>query len=413
MKEDLRSMLKRAVDDDLAAYPAPPGDLRSRAIRSAAARSRTRPQAAPRLVAAAAVALALVAVGVLLGLRVHPGSAPSPATSPAPVVTTTPSPSPTASATPAPTATPVPTPPGTPGTPPGSMGGAVAVYDPANQRVVMFGGSLGQCFSCGGPPETWVWAGTGWFELTPQTSPPVFTYATAVTMGDQGPVIVVGGLVFANSDVPPAAPTWQWDGRGWTQLHPQHSPPPGIAAGMAYDPARREAVLLTQGQTWTWDGSDWTQRQPATSPPAREIATMATSPSGSGVVLFGGSVPGNTSKTLGDTWTWDGTTWRLLSPPAAPAARDQASMVYDRAGGRVLLYGGVDDASHTTFADTWAWDGTTWSRLAQGGPAHGSRLTMAYDEATGQVVLFGDFGLELPDRYTATYTWSGTAWVRR
>jgi hypothetical protein len=45
------------------------------------------------------------------------------------------------------------------------------------------------------------------------------------------------------------------------------------------------------------------------------------------VVLFGGG--GNHD--LGDTWTWDGTTWTQQAPATHPAARLSASMAYDAA----------------------------------------------------------------------------------
>jgi len=45
------------------------------------------------------------------------------------------------------------------------------------------------------------------------------------------------------------------------------------------------------------------------------------------VVLFGG-LDAN-SKVLGDTWTWDGTTWTQKSPDTSPPARAGAAMAYD------------------------------------------------------------------------------------
>src|SRR5262245_29789164 len=108
-----------------------------------------------------------------------------------------------------------------------------------------------------------------------------------------------------------------------------------------------------------------------------------------------------------------GSTWKLLSPAPAPAARSGAVMVYDSAAGQPLLFGGRDDATRTTYTDTWTWDGAAWSRLAQQGPSPWGLGAATFDEATGQVVMVGDFGTELPNRTTATWTWNGSMWIRR
>ena len=51
----------------------------------------------------------------------------------------------------------------------------------------------------------------------------------------------------------------------------------------------------------------WTQQHPATSPPGRFGASMAYDPATGDAVLFGGV--GSSGSYLGDTWTWNGTTW--------------------------------------------------------------------------------------------------------
>jgi hypothetical protein len=77
---------------------------------------------------------------------------------------------------------------------------------------------------------------------------------------------------------------------------------------MAYDAATSNVVLFggagvsgDLGDTWTWDGSTWTKQAPATSPPAREDASMAYDAATGNAVLFGG---GGNSRWIGVTWTW-------------------------------------------------------------------------------------------------------------
>jgi hypothetical protein len=68
------------------------------------------------------------------------------------------------------------------------------------------------------------------------------------------------------------------------------------------------------------------------------------------VVLFGGFAHGN----LGDTWTWDGSTWTKQHPAASPPSQGGASMAYDAATGNIVLFGGEN--SHVRyFRDTWTW----------------------------------------------------------
>lgn len=75
------------------------------------------------------------------------------------------------------------------------------------------------------------------------------------------------------------------------------NPPGRIEAGMAYDAARRQVVLFggldssqfSLGDTWTWDGTTWTERHPQSSPSPRYGAHMAYDAARREVVLFGGS----------------------------------------------------------------------------------------------------------------------------
>jgi hypothetical protein len=69
------------------------------------------------------------------------------------------------------------------------------------------------------------------------------------------------------------------------------------------------------------------------------------------VVLFGGD---SSSRVLGQTWTWDGTSWTQQQPAIHPRARQLASMTYDAATGTVILFGG-ETPRQVIVSDTWAW----------------------------------------------------------
>jgi hypothetical protein len=154
--------------------------------------------------------------------------------------------------------------------------------------------------------------------------------------------------------------TWTWNGATWTQQHPATSPPARQAAAMAYDAATGTVVLFggfgsssLLGDTWTWNGTTWTQQHPATSPRARQGTAMAYDAVTGAVVLFGGFNSRTSPNYLGDTWTWDGTTWTKQQPAAHPSARDVAA-VADAATGTVVLFGG-GSPDGGVFGDTWTW----------------------------------------------------------
>ena len=78
---------------------------------------------------------------------------------------------------------------------------------------------------------------------------------------------------------------------------------------------------------------EWVEQNPPESPPARYHASMAYDPAKGKILLFGGSSSGSRTN---DTWTYDGSTWTKQSPPESPPAREQASMAYDSATERMV-----------------------------------------------------------------------------
>jgi hypothetical protein len=102
----------------------------------------------------------------------------------------------------------------------------------------------------------------------------------------------------------------------------------------------------------------WTKQAPAASPPARSGAAMAYDAATKTVVLFGGHTgPSGGGRFLADTWTWNGSTWTKRAPAASPAARYEAMMAYDAATSTVVLFGGHigNTVSGRVLADTWTW----------------------------------------------------------
>jgi hypothetical protein len=76
-------------------------------------------------------------------------------------------------------------------------------------------------------------------------------------------------------------------------------------------------------------------------PSGRFGAAVAYDPATHEVILFGGR--DSSGKVLGDTWAWNGSSWRLLQPASSPPARAGAGMAWDSASGRLVLAGGMVD----------------------------------------------------------------------
>jgi galactose oxidase-like protein len=251
-----------------------------------------------------------------------------------------------------------------------------------------------------------------WTEQAPAVHPAALYGAAMAYDAATGNLVLFGG--WSRNKIRPSDATWTWDGSTWTKQAPAVSPPARENAVMAYDAATGNVVLFggettrshRLADTWTWDGSTWTEQSPAASPSPRFLAPMAYDAATGNVVLFGG-LGGGGHRDLGDTWTWDGSTWTKHAPAASPAGRIGASMAYDAAAGNIVLFSGIGESGE--FADTWTWDGSTWTKQAPAASPPGRySAAMAYDAATSSVVLFGGSNM-LGD----TWTWNGTTWTKR
>jgi hypothetical protein len=264
--------------------------------------------------------------------------------------------------------------------------------------------------------DTWTWDGTGWNAQNPSTPPVPLTGANMVTVN--GATFLIDGVDQSGAyhgDV------WQWTGANWNQVF--LTPPEG--GQLVFPSPRAEAaaavlenrIVLFGGiepsadggppgpvddGTWTWDGNaneSWIQIAPSRSPGARSGAAMAAL-HGS-VVLFGGMAGGTP---LGDTWTWDGSTWTQQQVPG-PSARYHAAMA--SLDGRVVLFGGNDGSND--LGDTWLWDGASWTQASGPGSPPAARSGAACGTVGNTLILFGGTanGTPLGD----TWTWDGQGWT--
>jgi hypothetical protein len=263
------------------------------------------------------------------------------------------------------------------------------------------------------PLELWSWNGTAW-QLLSDDGPHWRNFGGVAYDSDRGVVIVHGGLQGRGQVMDE---TWEWDGQSW-QVFPATGPGGREGAGMAYDRTSRQTTLFggadergLHGDTWAWDGTAW--RQLSDRGPTARFAGFLEYDQGSGrLVLYGGhAIEGPTA--LADTWVFDGETWTQAIAASAPGPRVNPAATFHTGLSRLVLVGGASDDA--TLGDMWAWDGTagTWTNLPDTSLPPRQASGLAFDLARGRLVLTG--GLDRPgtaDRYQDVWEFDGTDFAR-
>ena len=249
--------------------------------------------------------------------------------------------------------------------------------------------------------DTWTWDGRDWSNHPTSTQPSARVYATAAFDPAINKVVLFGGT-FENYAA--LADTWAWDGSAWSQLSPSTSPPARFASSMVYDPALGKIVLFggvndgataDYADTWTFDGTNWAPVTIASPPASRYGHQIAYDAEASRVILFGGNhcTTGCTDAVaLPGTYGFDGSSWTPLTTTSEPGPRSQHVMSYDASTRQVVLFGGLyhTTSSDTTLGDTWVWQGGDWHRQpGMPGPAARELATAAFSPEEGQFVVFG------------------------
>jgi hypothetical protein len=268
-------------------------------------------------------------------------------------------------------------------------------YDSNRDVTVMFGGRVS---IFGFESETWEFDGSGWVRktnggtLSPTNPEKRGHHAMAYDSARQVTWMFGGARVNSGA---PLDETWEWDGDGWQIQDPPAKPPALYSHAMAYDAARERVVMFgglnfggaIQDDTWEFDGSTWTQV--ANSGPApRYEHSLVYDAQREKIVLFGGWASGPI--TLGDTWEWDGVTWTQVAS-SGPLSRASAAYAYDEHLGMTVVRGGIsnEDGILQILDDTWGWDGTSWTQLADTGVGERSNEVMVYESARRRLFLFG------------------------
>lgn len=296
---------------------------------------------------------------------------------------------------------------------PEARAGHAMVFDAQRGAIVMFGGFSPDVELLG---DTWQWDGSAWSLRA--VSGPSARYRQAAAFDSARGAMVV----FGSDQTPHNAETWEWNGTDWL-LRAIAGPHGRGRSAMTYDSARGVTVLFGgtlgiapgEGQdndTWEWDGSSWALRA-HTGPAPRRSHAMAYDSTRGVTVLFGGhTCCSGGSLPFGDTWEWDGAEW-VLRATVGPPRRAWHTMAFDRDRGVTVLFGGAGgpNGNPERFADTWEWDGASWTLRDATGPAPRYVHAMAYDSARGVTVMVGGWGEDsfLRD----AWEWNGTVWRQR
>ena len=169
-------------------------------------------------------------------------------------------------------------------------------------------------------------------------------------------------------------------------------------------PALLAAASIEIPGTWT--------RVSTTGPSARFGSAMVYDRNQHITVLFGGA--NFHGRRFGDTWAWNGTSWRLLTR-SGPSGRAYAGITDDfNSRNRIVLFGGVGTSTNINQdnGDTWEWDGQSWTQVATTGPSPRNALCLAYDAIRQRVVLFGGAHVFVAVGLNDTWEWDGSSWTQ-
>jgi hypothetical protein len=309
------------------------------------------------------------------------------------------------------------------GTPPAPRGWASTIYDPLRRQLVLIGGTNGgTTFS-----DVWTLAlgadTLTWAQVTPAgPSPGPRAAAAAVYDSDRDRVVFFAGMDAAGT---PRNDVWALMLSGtptWSQITPAGSPPSvRNGASAIYDPVRQQLVIFGGGlgvpnlnDTWALNlngAPAWNELAPADPPAGRQFQTSTYDPIGDRLLIYGGS----NGPILSGTWSLPlsgATTW----VPLSGTRRRGHLEIYDQLRQRMVVVGGDDGGP---LNDVWELDleadqANTWLKLTPAGTPPTPRAFHAgiYDPIRDRIVMFGGRD-SIPHNDTWELSFSGSVTWRQ
>lgn len=253
------------------------------------------------------------------------------------------------------------------------------VFDAARSRAVLFGGNVNGADRRG---DTWAWDGAAWtlIATTGPTARESFGMAYDVVASE---IVLQGG----GTTTEISSETWTLAGDVW-HFETSFGPGPLVYQAMAAMPGG--GVVMFGGTpngatrtnlTWAWNGSAWTQVT-GIAPPAREACGLAAS--GTTVELFGGLLNSGTDVT---PWRFDEPNWTPLA--SSPTAGNwYLCWAFDSTQNLFVSFGGTPNGIIRS-NETWTWDGTSWQLLTGLAPSPRERSGACDFPPMGGLLLYG------------------------
>jgi len=311
---------------------------------------------------------------------------------------------------------------------PGPRSGAATGYDGANDRLILYGGE-----TASGPADTDLYVlahasaaggAPAWERYATSGGPGPLAHAAFGYDPASNRLIVFGGC--AGTCATPSGETWvlaNANGLGgapaWTRVT-ANGPEARFGPAAAFDAAFNRLFVHggaageagpTLGDTWVLEGANgfgasaWRPLAPTGAlPVARAFASLSHDVSSDRLVLFGGRDAEGSA--LADTHVLQNAggaapEWTALEPAAAgPEGRFGHAAAFDPKARRLLVHGGttggVEDGLNYVFADAWMLTGADgsaspeWVRV-DGGPAPAGRFAAAtaWSAGANRLIVFG------------------------
>jgi hypothetical protein len=212
-------------------------------------------------------------------------------------------------------------------------------------------------------------------------------------------------------------------GEVWLEIDTPIPIPPKAGASAVYDPDRQRMIVFggvasdgtPQSDVWALDltplSENWTPLATAGNRPApRTQHTAVYDEVNQRMVIFGGR--DSRGVLLNDVWALDlaGSVpqWMQLSAGAGPSLREEHTAIYDRANGRMIVFGGRDSGGSVN-NDVWALNLTreseSWIQLTGlgVGPPQRRSHTAIYDSFNQRMITFAGV---LSDNSPARDVWA-------
>jgi hypothetical protein len=292
-----------------------------------------------------------------------------------------------------------------PGESPRGVYSHTMIYDTANDRAVVFGGR-----DTGNKLNTvWVLERSGapylgWRQVQPAgTPPPGRQYANAIYDAANQRMVLFGGLL----DAGPTNDTWELTltpgAETWNQIASSSpsTPSPRRSAGFVYDALRGRAVLFgglgvaQSNDTWELNlGSGiWTELTPAGTPPSARFGhACALDDVGDRMIVFGGRSGSSDTADLYELSLAGSGTWGQLVPTGSPSARYFSTHTWDGTNRALVVQSGY--AGTVAQRDAWYLDmsgAPTWTQLTPDANAGTGRVVggAVWDGSRDEVLFYG------------------------